>query len=245
MRGFDPATSFLDRTAREYDQVEMRGDETETVAFLEGLANGGAVLELAIGTGRIGLPLAARGIPVTGIDLSPDMLDVLRTKPGSEAIELHLGDMAAFDLPGKFDLIYLVFNTISNLLSQDEQIRCFECAARHLTPNGLFVIEINTIDQFYRLPEQQYVHAELVETDQVRLDVAKFDPVTQMLSENHVTLTERGIQLGPIAQRLTSHAEFDLMARIAGLKLRDRWGGWLGEPFTAESRRHVSVYSNQ
>ena len=242
MRGFDPATSFLGRTAADYDVDELRGDETETVDFLQGMANGGRVLELAIGTGRIAVPLAERGVSVSGIDLSPDMLAELRKKPGSAQIELHLTNMADFALPERFDLIYLIFNTISNLLTQDEQVRCFECAARHLTPEGVFVIEINTIAWFYRLTDNQHVRAEVVENDRVCLDVATFDPVTQILDENHVTLTEQGIQLGPIAQRMTSHPEFDLMARIAGLRLYDRWGGWLAEPFTAESRRHVSVY---
>lgn len=242
MRGFDPTTSFLGRVAAEYDTVEMRGDEPETVDFLEQLANGGNVLELAIGTGRIGLPLADRGLKITGLELSPDMLAVLRAKPGADQITLVEGNMADFDLDERFDLIYLVFNTISNLLTQEEQVQCFECAARHLTENGVFVIEINTIAWFYGLTDNQHVMAERVDNDRVVQDVARFDPATQLFDENHVTLTENGIQMGPIVQRMTSHAEFDLMARIAGLRLRERWGGWLGEPFTAESKRHVSVY---
>jgi len=241
MRGFDPAKSFLGTTAIHYDD-EPRGDEAETVDFLGKLANRGKVLELAIGTGRIAVPLAQRGVSVTGIELSPDMIAVLKAKPGAETIAVHHGDMSNFELPEKFNLIYLIFNTISNLLTQDEQVRCFECAAHHLADDGVFVIEINTIAWFYGLKDNQHVNAELVDATRVTLDVATFDPVTQMLDENHVTLTENGIQLGPIVQRMTSHAEFDLMARIAGLQLQNRWGGWKGEPFTVESRRHVSVY---
>jgi SAM-dependent methyltransferase len=245
MRGFDPAASFLGRVANEYDQNDIRGDEAETVDFLEHLAGTGTVLELAIGTGRIAVPLAERGVSVTGIDLSPDMLAVLRSKAGAQAIDIHQGSMADFDLGQRFDLIYLIFNTISNLLTQDKQVQCFESAARHLTERGRFVIEINTIAWFYALPDYQHVNAERVENDSVTLDVGHFDPVTQVLSENHVRLSADGVQMGPIAQRLTSHAEFDLMARIAGLQLLDRWGGWKGEPFTAESRRHISVYGRQ
>jgi SAM-dependent methyltransferase len=241
MRGFDPATSFLGNTATHYDD-ELRGDEVQTVDFFEKLANGGNVLELAIGTGRIAVPLSQRGISVTGIELSPDMIAVLRTKADAKSITVHQGDMSNFELPEKFDLIYLIFNTISNLLTQDEQVRCFECASRHLTNSGVFVIEINTIAWFYALKDNQHVNAEVVDASKVTLDVATFNPVTQILDENHVTLSETGIHLGPIVQRLSSHAEFDLMARIAGLQLKDRWGGWKGEPFTAESKRHVSVY---
>lgn len=243
MKGFDPKTSFGYEVSKRYDADEIRGDEDDTVAFLAALAltSHGDALEFAIGTGRIALPLTRAGVRVDGIELSQDMVDRLREKPGGEDIDVVIGDMSAVDTGRRYGLVYLVYNTIGNLLTQTEQVRCFENAARHLTGDGVFVLECRVPTAPSR-PRHQYVEAEVVTADRVTLDVARYDPVTQRLDEQHVHITASGIRLGPISLRLAHPPEFDLMARIAGLRLRDRWGGWHREPFTADDWRHVSVY---
>jgi len=243
MENFDPATSFGEDVAASYDAVSQRGDEAETVAFLERIAAGGPVLELAIGTGRIALPLAQRGLRVDGIDISEAMVARLRAKPGGDKLAVSIGNYADVPVPGSYRLVYVVFNTIFNLLTQDEQVRCFENVAAHLTPDGAFVVEALVPSYLYRLRDNQYVDAEAVTLDGVGFDVARFDPVTQLLHENHVTISASGIRVNPIVTRNTWPSELDLMARIAGLRLVDRWGGWQLEPFTGDSARHVSVYA--
>jgi SAM-dependent methyltransferase len=242
VQGFDPRTSFGADVAATYDEDEVRGDESETVAFLADVAGDGPALELAIGTGRIGLPLAATGIRVDGIDLSPDMVQRLRAKPGGDQLAVTMGDFASVDVPGSYRLIYVVFNTFFNLLAQDDQVRCFENVAEHLTDDGVFVIEAGTPWKLFGLDGWQYVRAERIRADQVTLDVATYDPVTQLYDESHVHLSAEGTRLAPIVTRYCTPGELDLMARIAGLRLVDRWGGWQGEPFTADSRRHISVW---
>lgn len=241
MKGYRPELSFGPESAERYDDVP-RGDEAETVDFLAGLAGAGPALELAIGTGRIALPLAERGIRVDGIDFSPDMIAQLRRKPGGGALSVTLGDFSLVPVEGEYPLIYLVFNTFFNLLTQDEQVRCFENVARHLAPEGVFVIEAFTPDWLFRLRDGQYVDAERIEVDAVTLDVARHDPVSQLLEESHVRLSARGVETFPIVCRYAWPSELDLMARIAGLRLRARWGGWRNEPFTGDSKRHVSVW---
>lgn len=240
MHGYEPMSSFSREASLRYDTEDTRGDEAETVAFLAGLAGDRPALEFAIGTGRIALPLAGAGVQVDGIEMSPHMVERMRAKPGGDAIAVTMGDMARVSTGGSYGLVYLVYNTIGNLLTQDDQVRCFENAARHLADDGVFVVEC-LVPRAATRP--QYVDAEVVGVDHVVLDVCHYDPVTQILDENHVHIGADGIVFGPIRMRLTTPAELDLMARIAGLALRDRWGGWLGEPFTAESRRHVSVYA--
>ncbi len=240
MEGFDPATSFGPDVAERYDD-RPRGDEAETVEFLAAVAGDGRALELAVGTGRIALPLTERGIRVDGIELSPDMVARLRSKPGGDAVAVTMGDMSKVRAPGAYRLVYLVFNTIFNLLTQDDQVRCFENAARHLDDFGVFVVEAGMPSAWLR--GKQYVDVERVANDEVVLDVNRYDPVTQILEENHVTFTSAGVRLGPISCRLAWPGELDLMARLAGLHLVERWGGWEREPFTAASERHVSVYS--
>jgi SAM-dependent methyltransferase len=232
---------FGPEVAARYDDT-LRGDEADTVDFLVELARGGPALELAIGTGRIALPLAARGIRVDGIELSPAMIERLREKAGGDQIAVTEGDMAEVSVDGTYRLIYLVYNTIFNLLTQDAQVRCFENVARHLTADGLFLVEAGTPNSLYGLRDHQYVDAESVDVDRVTLDVARFDPVSQILTENHVTFTADGFRLGPIVTRYIWPSELDLMARIAGLRLHERWGGWRGEPFDGRSARHVSAY---
>jgi SAM-dependent methyltransferase len=241
VRGFDPFKAFGAEVAATYDDAP-RGDEAETVAFFERLARGGPVLELAIGTGRIGLPLAERGIRVDGVEISPEMVERLRAKPGGDRIAVTMGDFAAVPVEGAYRLIFVVFNTFFNLLTQDDQVRCFENVAAHLMEDGVFAIEAGVPNEFMRLRNDQYVDAERIEADKVTLDVARFDPVTQILDESHVTLTREGVRLSPIVTRYAWPSELDLMARIAGLRLMERWGGWRNEPFTGDSRRHISVY---
>ena len=238
VKGFDP--SFSKEAASTYDN-SPRGDEDDTVRFLAGF--GGPALEFAIGTGRIALPLAEAGIAVDGIELSPDMVARMRDKPGGDRIDVTMGDMSQTGIGRTYALVYLVYNTISNLLTQDDQVRCFENAARHLAPGGVFVVECG-LPSWAARERNQFIDVETLETDHVGFDVNRYDPVTQMLDENHVTISADGIRFGPIRQRLTYPSEFDLMARIAGLRLRDRWSGWSAEPFTASSTRHVSVYAH-
>jgi SAM-dependent methyltransferase len=241
VKDFDPAKSFLGEAAEQYDR-HLRGDEDDAVAFLAELAGAGPALELAIGTGRIGLPLAARGVAVDGIDLSPDMIAQLRGKPGGGDIPVTIGDFSEVPVEGSYRLVYIVFNTFFNLLHQEEQVRCFENVAAHLEDGGSFVIEARVPAHIHALSENQYVRAEEVGVDQVWLDVARYDPVTQRLEETHVRLGAAGVGLFPIVTRYCYPSELDLMARIAGLRLTERWGGWNREPFDARSELAVSVY---
>ena len=240
MEGFDPKTSFGYEVSKRYAEG-LRGDEDETAAFLARLAGGRQALEFAVGTGRIALPLAEAGVRVDGIELSQDMVDRLREKPGGNAIEVTIGDMSRASTSRRYGLVYLVYNTIGNLLTQDDQVRCFQNAARHLDPDGVFVIECR-IPTAPDRPSGQFVDAEEVEVDHVVLGVCHYDPVTQILDNNHVRIGADGIILSPIRLRLARPPEFDLMARIAGLRLRERWGGWNGEPYTSAAWRHISVY---
>ena len=241
MKNYEPVMSFGEDAARRYDDVK-RGDEVEAVAFLEQMAQGGPALELAIGTGRIALPLAARGIHVDGIDISIAMVDQLRSKPGGDQLSVTIGDFADVPVPGAYRLIYVVFNTLHNLLTQDEQVRCFENVADHLTDDGSFLIEASVPSRFYCLQNDQYVEAEAIEIDEIRLDVAQHDPVTQLLHENHVSISTEGVRLNPIVTRYIWPSELDLMARIAGLRLKERWGGWSREPYNSTTDKLVSVY---
>lgn len=242
MKTYKPEMSFDEDTANSYDDSAVRGDEAATVAFLEQLARGGPALELAIGTGRIGLPLSNRGIPVDGIDFSPAMVDKLKAKPGAEKITVSLGNFADIAVTKTYRLIFIVFNTLFNLLTQDEQVRCFENVAAHLTDDGLFVVEGDLPYDWYHMRHNQYVDLEAIEVGRVRLDVARYDPVKQLLEEMHVSLTSTGIHMNPIVTRYASPAELDLMARIAGLRLAQRWGDWSQGPFTGASRNCISVY---
>jgi SAM-dependent methyltransferase len=242
MKHYDPMTSFGEDTAARYDQATAGTDTPATVAFLEQMAGGGPALELAIGTGRVALPLAARGIRVDGIDLSPAMVARLRAKPDGDQIAVTLGDFADVPVQGTYRLIYVVFNTLFNLLTQDDQVRCFENVAAHLADDGSFVVEAFVPAYLTRLRDDQYVDAEAIEVGEVTLDVGRHDPVKQLLYESHVVLSGEGVRVYPIVARYAWPSELDLMARIAGLRLKDRWGGWNREPFTSTSRAHVSVY---
>jgi len=233
--------SFGEAAAASYDD-EPRRDEESAVALLHDLSHGGPALELAIGTGRIALPLAARGVQVDGVDLSAEMVARLRAKPGGEDISVTMGDFADVPVHGSYRLIFVVFNTLFNLLSQEDQVRCFENVSEHLTSGGLFVVEAFVPSFLSRLRDDQYVDAEHIGVDRVVLDVGRHDPVDQRLDENHVVLSSEGVRLFPIVTRYAWPSELDLMARIAGLRLQHRWGGWDRQPFTTTSRHHVSVY---
>jgi SAM-dependent methyltransferase len=241
MKNYQPVMSFGPDVAETYRDVQ-RGDETDAVAFLEGLAGSGPALELAIGAGRIALPLAARGMRVDGIDISPDMVAQLRAKPGGDQLSVTIGDFADVPVPGTYRLIYVVWNTLFNLLTQEDQVRCFENVAAHLTDDGSFVIEAFLPGYLHRLRDHQYVDAEAIEVGEVRLDVARHDPVSQLLEESHVSLSREGVRVYPIVCRYAWPSELDLMACIAGLRLKERWGGWNREPFDSASRNLVSVY---
>src|SRR5215207_9506828 len=197
--------------------------------------------EVAEGTGRIALPLAARGIRVDGVDISPAMVAQLRAKPGGDQISVTIGDFADVPVPGTYRLIFVVFNTLFNLLTQEDQVRCFENVAAHLTDDGSFVIEAGSPAFLYWLRHDQHVDAESIEVDTVRLDVLRHDPAKQMLDESHVSISRTGVRLNPIVQRYAWPAELDLMARIAGLRLKERWDGWNREQFTGK-HNVVSVY---
>lgn len=238
MNPHDPKASFNADVAARYDD-DLRGDEDAAVAFLAELAGDGPALEFAIGTGRIALPLMNRGVTVDGIELSEAMVGRLRQKPGGTDLDVGIGDMTSTSMERTYPLVYLVFNTIFNIQTQDGQVECFRNATRHLRDGGVFVVEAAVPDAW--LPTDRYAVPEKVTGDSVTLDVCQYDPITQILHENHVTIGVAGINMAPIACRLAWPAELDLMARLAGLKLIDRWGGWHKQPYTGRDM-HVSAY---
>ena len=241
MEGYQPST-YGDRIADVYDELYASLDPTPAAETLAGLAGAGPALELAVGTGRIALPLAARGVEVHGIDASEAMVAKLREKPGGEAIPVTMGDFADVGVEGRYSLVYVAFNTFFALLSQDDQVRCFANVAAHLTEGGVFVLEAFVPD-LARFDRGQRVNANRVEADWVLFDLSLHHPVEQRVSSQHVVVSAEGVRLQPVAIRYAFPAELDLMARLAGLELRERWGGWSREPFTAASGSHVSVYS--
>jgi SAM-dependent methyltransferase len=204
------------------------------------LAGDGPALEFAIGTARVAVPLAERGLPVTGIELSPPMIDQLRTKADEARIPVTVGDMATAVAPGRYRLVYLVFNTISNLLTQAEQIACFRNAARHLTPGGRFVIEL-WVPELRKLPPGQQATVWRSEPGHIGLDT--YDVLRQHVVSHHFTFDESGqARLFRSPHRYIWPAELDLMAQLAGFELESRHADWAGAEFTAESRFHISVY---
>jgi SAM-dependent methyltransferase len=210
----------------------------QAVDTLAELAAGGRVLELAIGTGRLALPLAARGLAVHGIDASEAMVAKMREKHLGASIPVTIGDIAEIAVAGSFDLVVLAFNTLFNLTTQDDQVRCFQNAARHLAEGGVFVVEA-----FVPEPQsRQSVRAEHLTTDAAVLEASIHDPVRQTVLYQYIVFGDGGARLYPVPMRYAWPSEMDLMARLAGLALRERWGAWDRSPFTAESKSHVSVY---
>ena len=209
------------------------------VELLAELAGDGAALELGIGTGRIALPLSERGVRVHGIDLSEAMVARLREKPGTERIETTIGDFASTRVDGTFSLAYLVFNTIGNLTTQDAQVACFENAAAHLEPGGCFVIEVG-VPGLRTLPPGERFRVFDFGAEHIGID--EYDVANHGLISHHLSLRDGKWELVSMPFRYVWPAELDLMARLAGLSLRERWSGWNREPFTTESTKHVSVW---
>jgi SAM-dependent methyltransferase len=227
-----PVAARYDETSAEMFAADVVDPVVDVLAELAG---GGRALELGIGTGRIALPLAARGVPVAGIELSSAMVDQLRAKPGGDKIPVTIGDFATARAEGTFSVAYLVFNTIGNLTTQDAQVACFENAARHLEPGGRFVIEVGVPD-LQRLPRgEKYV---VFDAGDPHWGIDEYDVVDQGMISHHF----EGGEHSSIPFRYVWPSELDLMARIAGMTREARWSGWKREPFTAESRRHVSVW---
>jgi SAM-dependent methyltransferase len=238
-----PEDHFGERVAERYDEssAEMFDPAVvdPAVNFLAKLAGSGAALELGIGTGRIALPLAQRGIRVHGIDLSEAMVARLRAKPGAEGIGVTIGDFAKTTVEGTFSLAYLVFNTINNLTTQDEQIACFQNVAAHLEPGGCFVIEVG-VPALQRLPPGETIRA--FEVSDAYLGFDEYNVASQGLISHHYRVVDGKLELNSVPFRYVWPSELDLMARLAGMALRERWSGWNREPFTSESTKHVSVW---
>jgi SAM-dependent methyltransferase len=232
------------------ERVAARYDETSEVMFaanavdpvvdlLVELAGSGRALELGIGTGRIALPLAERGIPVHGIELSRAMAARLRAKPGSADIGVTIGDFATTTVDGAFSVAYVVWNTIMNLTTQAAQVACFRNVAAHLDPGGCFVVEVGVPD-LQRLPPGETFQA--FHVSETRWGIDEYDVVRQGLTSHHFEIVDGSLERTSIPFRYVWPAELDLMAELAGMRLRDRWSGWKREPFTSDSRNHVSVW---
>jgi SAM-dependent methyltransferase len=240
-----PRIRFDEEVAATYDEDSAERFDPELLAatteFLAEQAGGGRALELAVGTGRVAAPLAQRGVPVAGIELSPHMLARLRAKPEAAGIEVVEGDMTQARAPGEFALVYLVYNTITNLTTQDEQVACFENAARHLRPGGRFVVEV-FVPILQKLPAGERFHVFTEEPGYHGFD--EYDVVSQVEWSHHLRLHDDGTYHRFSAPfRYVWPAELDLMARIAGLQLVERWEDWKRTPFRAESEQHVSVWA--
>jgi SAM-dependent methyltransferase len=241
-----PDIHFDERIADRYDTTSADMFDPAVVGpaidFLADLAAGGAALELGIGTGRIALPLSERGVPVHGIDVSPAMVERLQAKPGSDAIGVTIGDFATTRVEGPFTVAYLVYNTIMNLTSQDEQVACFNNVSEHLEPGGRFVVEV-IVPPLRRLPPGETVRAFALSATDLGFD--EFTDLThaQLGQSHHYWLAGDGtVEVFSVPYRYVWPSELDLMARVAGMTLRERWSGWTREPFTSESPSHVSVW---
>jgi SAM-dependent methyltransferase len=234
---------FGEPVAARYDTDDSQMFSAEvissTVNVLAGLADGGRALELAIGTGRIAVPLAQRGVDVHGIDMSRAMVARMRSKPGGDAIGVTIGDFATTRVDGSFSLAYLVFNTIMNLTSQEAQVACFRNAAAHLAPGGCFLIEV-MVPELRRLPPGQTVVPYQHSATGWAYDV--YDTATQASSSNYVTIVDGRGEFWSVPFRYVWPAELDLMAQLAGMRLRERWEDWDGRPFTHESGKHISIW---
>ena len=238
------AATYGDKIADVYDQMyPMRANVAPTVDALAQLANGGPALELGIGTGRIALPLAERGIEVHGIDASEAIVARMRAKPGGDSIPVTITDFSQFSIESskKFALVYVVFNTLFQATSQQAQVSCFRSVAAHLADTGVFLVEAFVPDQT-RFTRNQNISAGAVNSDLASLDISKHDPVNQFVQSTHIFISESGVKLYPVQVRYAWPSELDLMAQLVGLRLRERWGDWDGSPFTASSEFHISIY---
>ena len=237
--------TYGDRIAEIYDERYLSAfaeDTADAVSFLKTLATGGPVLELGIGTGRVALPLADADVDVHGIDASEAMVAKLKAKPGGDRISVTIGSFADFSLETRFRMVYVVFNTFFGLLTQDEQISCFEAVTRHLTPDGSFVMQAFVPDVTRFDSHNQRVAAESVGVDNVTLETSTHDPVTQRTDSQYLVINDGSVRLFPVRIRYAYVSELDLMARIAGLRLRERWAGWQRQQFPSPTWTHVSVW---
>ena len=224
-----------------YWNETMERETADSVQFLSQLAPGGKALEFAIGTGRVALPLANAGLDVYGIEASEEMVSEMREKPGAAEISVVIGDMSEAKVDEKFDLIYLVFNTIFNLTTQVAQINCFKNAAHHLDSNGHFVIE-TVVPDFSEYVDGQRMKGSWAKLDSARFEIARQDKVNQTVAFQRVIISNDGVKMHPHFMRYAWPSELDLMAQLAGLELKERYGWWDRSPFTSESKSHVSVY---
>ena len=233
-------SAYGERIADVYDDWLRAVDPADAVAALVDLAGRGPVLELGIGTGRIALPLQQRGLQVDGIDASEAMLEKLREKPGGERISTTLGDFADVASENDYALVFVAANTFFGVLTQEDQVRCFQNVEARLLEGGVFVIEAFVPDPGRFDPGRLSVRQ--VELDSLRLEASRHDPVSQTIDGQAIELREHGARFFPFRLRYAWPSELDLMARLAGLRLRERWANWRGEPFTAASKQQVSVY---
>jgi SAM-dependent methyltransferase len=234
----EPVAATYDETSDPMFDPDVVGS---TVDFLAELAGGGRALELGVGTGRIALPLAARGVEVHGIDLSSAMVSRLRAKPGGEGIVVTIGDFATAKVDGTFRIAYLVFNTIMNLTSQAAQVACFRNVAEHLEAGGCFVIEVGIPDLQRLPPGERFV---VFDGSETHWGIDEYDVANQGLVSHHFRIADGKVEKFSAPFRYVWPAELDLMAELAGMRLRERWAGWRREPFTSDSRQHVSVWEN-
>jgi SAM-dependent methyltransferase len=241
MEDYGPST-YGDRIADRYDEWygEMF-DVESTVTFLASFARGGRALELGIGTGRVALPLIERGIEVHGVEASEKMIEKLRAKPGGDKVQVHLGDFVDPPVEGPFDLVYIPFNTFFALLTQEDQIKCFENIARLLGDEGVFVLDAFVPDMT-RFDRNQRFSVDKVGPEEILIEATRHDPASQRSSTYHVAMSENGIRMFPVEIRYAWPSELDLMARLGGMRLQERWGSYKREQFSSDSQSHVSVY---
>jgi len=240
MTDCQPST-YWDQIAELYDQLYSNFDPA-CINLLAELAGPGPALELGIGTGRIALPLVHRGVSLHGVDASQAMVAKLKAKPRGVEINVFIGSFASFSIDRQFRLVFVVFNTFFDLLSQEEQVQCFQAVSRHLSPDGLFVIEAFVPDMT-RYSGFQAVRLVALSEAAIRVDVAQLDPVAQRIESRHVLVSQAGLRTYPVKLRYAWPVELDLMAHIARLRLRARWSSWSKDPFTRDSTKHISVYA--
>ena len=234
--------TYGERIADVYDLWYSEFDPSAIQTLAE-LAHGGNALELGIGTGRIAIPLLNTGLTVHGIDASESMVAKLRAKPGGERIPISMGNFADVPVDGQYTLIYVVFNTFYALLTQDEQVRCFQNVAKHLATDGVFVIE-GFVPDLKRFTAGQTIRLTRIEVNEVQVDVSQLQPDSQIITSQHIVLTEQGTRFYPVKVRFVWPVEMDLMARLSQLHLKERWSDWGRTQFTADSGKHISVYEH-
>lgn len=237
---FDDPSFFGEQWAADYDAVTVRDPDAE-VEFLASLVTSGRVLELAIGTGRVALPLSRRGLAVEGVEASVSMVEQMRRKAGGELLPVTIGDMADVPVEGPYSMVYLIFNTLYNLTTQARQIDCFRGVARVMESGGMFVVEAVVPDPDRWVDGQRLDVYEVTERS-VLLSLSRHDRAEQVVTYQRVTLDNAGLRLRPFKMRYVWPSELDLMAQLAGLELTARWGGWAQETFDSRSAQHVSVY---